>query len=272
MSVDSPFGPFTPIGLEDALLPALREAGAAALAIYQSDFDVEQKADSSPVTEADRKAEAIITRALRDIRPRLPIIAEEAVSSGEIPDVSKVPAFWLVDPVDGTKEFVGRTGEWTLNIGLVIKRRAMFGLIFAPVTGELYAGAVGYGAWRQIGAGPRVNISARRPPRDGLSVIVSRRHGDDDKITSLLSGKLVKERVISGSSLKFCRIAEGRADVYPRFGPTSEWDTCAGHAILEAAGGSVVQADTDRRLAYLKRRDFLNPPFVAWGVRGRIAG
>lgn len=263
------FGPFTPKGLEEALLPAVLEAGAAALAIYNSDFAVERKADSSPVTEADRKAEAILSAALGKIRPRLPIIAEEAVSAGEIPDVSRVPAFWLVDPVDGTKEFVGRTGEWTLNIGLAVKGRAIFGIIFAPVTGELYVGALGYGAWRQIGAGPRVNISARRPPREGLSVIVSRRHGDDEKVTSLLSGKLINEQVISGSSLKFCRIAEGRADVYPRFGPTSEWDTCAGHAILEAAGGSVVQADTDRRLAYAKRKDFLNPPFVAWGVRGR---
>jgi 3'(2'), 5'-bisphosphate nucleotidase len=194
-------------------------------------------------------------------------VAEEAASEGRIPSLAAAPAFWLVDPVDGTKEFVGRTGEWTVNIGLVIRGQARFGLILAPVTGELYGGSWGGEAWRQIGNGPRVSISTRKPPREGVTVIVSRRHGDDEKIEALLAGRPVADRITAGSSLKFCRIAEGQADIYPRYGPTSEWDTCAGQAILQAAGGAVVVADTGKPLGYAKRADFLNPPFIAWGMR-----
>lgn len=259
-------GPFARAGLEDVLIPAIREAGAAALDVYARDFEVDRKADASPVTEADRRAEAILEPVLAGLAPSLPVVAEEAVSAGRVPDVRAVRAFWLVDPVDGTKEFVRRSGEWTVNIGLVVERRAVFGLIFAPVADLLYGGALGAGAWRLSGGGPRDAITARKAPAEGLTVISSRSHGDPDAIADLLRGHAVAGHATAGSSLKFCRLAEGTADVYPRYGPTSEWDTCAGQAILEAAGGHVADAETGEPFRYAKRPDFLNPAFIAWGM------
>lgn len=262
-------GPFELTALETALVPLIRRAGAAALAVYGKDFEVTRKDDASPVTEADHRAEAILEAGLASLSPSLPVVAEEAVSAGRGPGPRAAPAFWLVDPVDGTKEFVRRSGEWTVNIGLVVDRKPVFGLILAPVSGALYGGAVGAGAWRIRDDGPREAITARATPPEGLTVISSRGHGDRDRLAALLAGRKVAGHATAGSSLKFCRLAEGEADIYPRYGPTSEWDTCAGQAILEAAGGQVVDAETGAPLSYAKRADFLNPAFIA---RGRGAG
>ncbi len=248
-----------------ALLPELvtvsKRAGEVILAIYRTDFDVEQKADYSPVTQADIDAEAVILEALRRLTPDVPIVAEEEVSAGRIPDVGDI--FWLVDPLDGTREFLNRNGEFTVNIALIRDRRPVLGVVHAPDSGVTYTGCQTSGATRQNGDGPVEPIHVRMPPAEGLTIVASRRHGSGSEIEHFLEGRRVAERVTCGSSLKFCVVASGEADIYPRFGPTMEWDTAAGHAVLAAAGGRLTNIDgTD----FLYRKpDFRNPNFIAWG-------
>jgi 3'(2'), 5'-bisphosphate nucleotidase len=247
--------------LLDHLLPVARRAGDAIMQIYRSDFAVATKADASPVTAADQAAEDVIVGALTALTPDIPVIAEEAFAAGHQPECGQ--RFWLVDPLDGTKEFVGRNGQFTVNIALIERGKPVLGIVFAPAVGKLYAGAVGLGSFVENGA--RRPIACRRPPEEGLTVVSSRSHADEPALERFLQGRKVACSTTAGSSLKLCKLAAGEADCYPRFGRTMEWDIAAGHAILAAAGGAV----TDLRgveLTYGKP-GFENPHFVAWGRR-----
>ncbi len=237
-------------------------AGAAILTIRDRGFKVEHKADRSVVTEADHAAEAIIVAGLRAALPGCTIVAEEEVASGKI--TAATLEVWLVDPLDGTSEFTRGGDDFAVNIGLVRNGRPVLGVVGVPATGQIYGGIVGTDAWI-MKDGIRSAISARTLPAAGLTVVASRRHGDQAQLDAFLSGRTVAEVVNFGSSLKFCRVAEGKADLYPRFGRTMEWDTCAPQAVLEAAGGSVVTLD-GLPLQYAKP-GWDNPHFVCWGRR-----
>ena len=249
-----------------ALLPRVREiawqAGAEILKFYRGEFGVREKADSSPVTEADEAAERIIIPALRAIAPDVPVVAEEMMAAGAIVEVAGRP-FWLVDPLDGTREFVEHRDEFTVNIALIVERRPVLGVVYVPAREETYAAAGPGTARASRGNRDAHPIAARRPPADGVVVTASRRHGDAGKMDALLGTMKVKDTKIAGSSLKFCLVAAGEADIYPRYGQTSEWDTAAGHAVLAAAGGSVRTID-GAELLYAKPK-FLNPEFIARG-------
>lgn len=249
--------------LLEHLLPIVHAAGDIVMSVYATDFSVRGKDDASPVTEADERAEANIVPALHALLPAVPVVAEEAVAAGSMPTVGR--CFWLVDPLDGTKEFISRNGEFTVNIALVEDGRPIIGVVFAPALGRLFGGAVGSGAFVEDAAGRRP-IRCRRPPAEGLTVVASRSHGDAAALDAFLAGRRVAELKNAGSSLKLCLIAAGEADLYPRLGRTMEWDIAAGHAVLAAAGGHLSAIDgTD--LAYGKP-GFDNPHFVARGLEG----
>lgn len=240
-----------------------RHAGEAILQVYRGQMVVERKADSSPVTQADVLAEAIITEALARLAPQIPIVAEEAVAQGRIPDVAGARAFWLVDPLDGTREFIERNGEFTVNIALIEGGEPVAGVVYAPAIDRLFFGARGLGAKVIDSQGER-EIACRIAPAEGLTVLASRSHGDRDALARFLVGKPVARTVLAGSSLKLCLLAEGAGDLYPRIGRTMEWDIAAGHAVLSAAGGHVRTMDA-RELGYGKP-GFENPDFVASGT------
>ena len=250
------------------LLPAVksiaREAGQVILRYYTDTVSAHVKADGSPVTAADHAAEAVILPALHHLTPNIPVISEEQHSAGKSP-VGDHDTFWLVDPLDGTRSFVEHTGEFTVNIGLVSNGVPILGVMYLPVDGDLYAAAGPGTAVHCVQGRADVHISARTMPADGLVVLSSRSHGDRAKLDAFLQGKLVREHRHSSSALKFCVLARGEADIYPRFGPTCEWDTAAGHAILLAAGGSIETPD-GKPLGYGKP-NFLNGEFVAYGRR-----
>ena len=249
------------IGLKSLCL----EAGAAILSVYASDDAAAKlKADGSPVTAADQAAEAIILAGLPKLLPDCPIVSEERASVGDIPDISG-GRFWLVDPLDGTREFLNRNGEFTVNIALVEKGRPVLGAVYAPVLSTLYLGRVGEAAWRATGSTSETTIAARTPPQDGLTVVASRSHGDRAALSDYLQSYTVATERQAGSSLKFCLLADGSADLYPRFGRTMEWDTAAGEAVLRAAGGSVEALD-GAPLPYGKP-GLDNGAFVAFGRR-----
>lgn len=248
--------------LED-LVPIARAAGAAILDVYATDFGVRSKGDASPVTAADERAEAIILERLAKLTPDIPIVSEEAASRGSIPATGQ--AFWLVDPLDGTKEFVNRNGEFTVNIALIERGTPVLGLVLAPALDCLYGGASGDGAFAWDSLGRRA-IACARAREGGLTVVSSRSHGDTEALERFLAGRPVASSVSVGSSLKFCLVAKGEADLYPRFGRTMEWDTAAGHAVLLAAGGEVTDL-AGARLTYGKP-GYENPAFIAaapWG-------
>ena len=247
--------------LLNRLLPIARSAGEAILQVYATDFDVRGKADDSPVTEADHRAEALILPALAELTPDIPIVSEEAVAAGNIPRVGD--RFWLVDPLDGTKEFIKRNGEFTVNIARIERGRPVLGVVLAPALKRLYAGATGHGAFFEDGAHHR-KIVCRRVPAAGLTVVASRSHGDTEALDRFLAGRKVAIQTNAGSSLKFCLVAAGEADLYPRFGRTMEWDTAAGHAVLAAAGGRVMTVE-GHDLLYGKP-GFENPHFIAQGL------
>jgi 3'(2'), 5'-bisphosphate nucleotidase len=249
-----------PLALLDRLLPIARAAGDAILQVYATDFQVRGKADESPVTAADERAEAVILPALAELTPEVPVVSEEAVAAGRIPRVGE--RFWLVDPLDGTKEFIKRNGEFTVNIGLIERGAPVLGVVLAPALDRLYAGAAKHGAYREDAA-RRQRIECRVAPSAGLTVVASRSHGDTEALERFLAGRKVAAQTNAGSSLKFCLIAAGEADLYPRFGRTMEWDTAAGHAVLAAAGGRVTTLDGNE-LRYGKP-GFENPHFVAQG-------
>lgn len=251
-----------------ALLPVARElayaAGEAIMAVYRTDFDATRKDDGTPLTEADTAAEAEIVPGLRALTPDIPVVSEEEVSAGEGPE-RVGDTFWLVDPLDGTREFLKRNDEFTVNIGLVVAGVPALGVLFAPALGLMYTAAGAGTAKLSEGRGESGAISCRAAPDDGVSVMVSRSHATNDKLDGWLADKNVRDRIPRGSALKFGLLAEGKADIYPRFGPTCEWDTAAGHAIVLAAGGTVETFD-GAPLGYGKPR-FLNPGFVVHGRR-----
>ena len=227
--------------MDDTALLALaadlaRRAGAAILAVRSRGFETLQKHDASPVTAADHAAEAVIVEGLRAATPGIAVIAEEEIAAGHVPEVGR--EMWLVDPLDGTREFAALRDEFTVNIGLVRDGRAVLGAVGVPAFGELFLGHVGRGAWKRTAAGEHA-IQARTPPPEGLHVFASRSHRNDARIAGYLEGRDVAAVTNFGSALKICRIAEGAGDLYPRFGRTMEWDTAAPQAVLEAAGGTV---------------------------------
>jgi 3'(2'), 5'-bisphosphate nucleotidase len=243
--------------LLDELADAAREAGEAILEVVRRGFEVESKHDASPVTEADRAAELIILAALARAAPGVPVIAEEEVAAGRIPKHDDI--YFLVDPLDGTKEFIRGGDDYTVNVGLVEGGTPRLGVVFAPATGRLHGGIVGKGAWLDEGNG-RTPIQTR--VRGALTTAVaSKSHLNQATIDYLEAAVGNCGYVSVGSSLKFCIVAEGRADIYPRAAPTSEWDTAAGHAVLLAAGGLVDGPDGEK-LRYGKPA-FLNRAFVA---------
>jgi 3'(2'), 5'-bisphosphate nucleotidase len=243
--------------LVDALAEAAREAGEAILTVVRRGFDVESKRDSSPVTEADRAAELVILAALARAAPGVPVIAEEEVAAGRIP--AHDDTFFLVDPLDGTKEFVRGGDDYTVNIGLVQAGIPRIGVVFAPATGVLHGGAEASGAWVDRGQG-RMPIRTRSRG-DTVTAVASKSHLNQATIDYLEAAVGTCGYISIGSSLKFCIVAEGEADIYPRASPTSEWDTAAGHAVLLAAGG-IVDGPDGASLRYGKPA-FVNRAFVA---------
>lgn len=234
-----------------------------------NETDVQNKSDGSPVTQADRSAEALIEKHLFEITPNIPIIGEETAETGRLPDISQADYFWCVDPLDGTKEFISGSGDFTVNIALIHNGAPLLGVVYAPYTGEMFAGVVGEGAVMMredlVNDTPQKDreISVREAPARGLTVMASRSHGDSDKMNSFLENYKVEKLAKRGSSLKICQIAAGKADLYPRMGPTCEWDTAAAHAVLKAAGGDIIDFDGDSITYGHQDRDFLNPEFLA---------
>jgi len=243
--------------LLDEIAEAAREAGEAILDIVRRGFEVEAKRDASPVTAADRAAELVILAALARAAPGIPVIAEEEVAAGRIPAHGAI--YFLVDPLDGTKEFVRGGDDYTVNIGLIEDGSPKLGVVFAPATRRLYGGCAGGGAWLDEGQGRREIRT--RPRGEQLTAVASKSHLNQATVDYLQEAVGTCGYVSVGSSLKFCIVAEGRADIYPRASPTSEWDTAAGHAVLLAAGG-LVDGPDGAPLAYGKRA-FLNRAFVA---------
>jgi 3'(2'), 5'-bisphosphate nucleotidase len=239
---------------------AARTAAQAILEIYHTTFEVRSKADASPVTDADERAETIIVAALAKLAPEIPVVAEEMAARGEAVAAAR---FWLVDPLDGTREFIAKNGEFTTNIGLIEGDRPILGVVHLPVTNVTYAGAHLGTATRQEQDAPPIAIAVRRIPERGAIVAHSRSHGNNAKLTEYLAGLREPQTRVVGSAAKLCFVAEGSADLYPRFGPTMEWDTAAGQAVLEAAGGSVMGLD-GTRFRYAKP-GFRNPEFLAKG-------
>lgn len=255
----TPEGGATPALLAEVAAIA-RAAGALILQVYGTDFAVADKVDASPVTAADQQAEALITPALQALQPSWAVVAEEAAAQGHTPQIGR--RWWLVDPLDGTREFVSRNGEFTVNIALIEDGAPVLGVVYVPVQDLLYAGLVGQGAWLEE-QGVRRDIRCRATPEAGPTLACSRSHGDEAATTAWLNGRTVAATIKAGSSLKFGLIAAGLADVYPRLGRTMEWDTAAGHAVLRAAGGEIHDL-AGAALRYGKP-GYENPHFVASG-------
>lgn len=259
--------------LAEALIRPVLAAGAAQLQYYHSDFAVHTKTDQSPVTEADRVSEVILLEALARIAPGIPVVAEESVSEGRIPAIGDT--FFLVDPLDGTKEFINRRGEFTVNVALIELGVPTFGVVYAPALGDLYitldAGHAGRcrvtpdATPASLADCDITPIRCRVPPGDGLVAVASRLHMTPET-EQFLARFPIAERRDSGSSLKFCAIARGDADLYPRLAPTMEWDIAAGHAVLSAAGGAVTDPDGLPMRYGKSAAGFRNVSFVAWGT------
>ncbi|HZF17642.1 MAG TPA: 3'(2'),5'-bisphosphate nucleotidase CysQ [Steroidobacteraceae bacterium] len=244
-----------------------RRAGAEILDVYRSkDLGATAKADRSPLTLADLRAHEVIAQALGSLMPDIPILSEEGAS---IPFEVRATwqRHWLVDPLDGTKEFVRGNGEFTVNIALIAGHEAQLGVVYVPVTETLYSGGPGLGAWRQVGAGPATEIRVQAQASAPLRVIGSKSHRGNT-LDALLAKLGPHVFVPVGSALKFCLVAEGAADFYPRLGPTSEWDTAAAHAVVVGAGGTVIET-SGAPLRYNARRDLVNPHFLVFGDRSR---
>jgi len=239
-----------------------KAAGAAIMEIYTGEIEIEYKDDRSPLTAADKASHAVIVAGLEQAFPEIPILSEEgaAISYEERKQWSR---FWLVDPLDGTKEFIKRNGEFTVNIALIEDDVPVAGVVYVPAQEKMYCGMVGEGAWVQIGAGEPVAIKVREPDHEaGLTVVMSRSHPSPE-LEAYLKAIRIAEALPVGSSLKLCVVAEGLADLYPRLGPTMEWDTAAGHAVAEAAGAKVTTPE-GKPLSYNKE-NLLNPFFIVRG-------
>jgi 3'(2'), 5'-bisphosphate nucleotidase len=248
-----------------ALCDLAEGAGAAIMEVYGTSFAVETKEDRSPLTAADRAAHEVISSRLRELDPETPVLSEEG-RDVSYEERRRWTRLWVVDPLDGTKEFVKRNGEFTVNIALVVEGHPVLGVIYVPAQETLYYAEKGEGAWRRKGLGGPERIRVRRAdPERGLTVVQSRSHPAPE-LAAYLEKVPVAESVSVGSSLKFCTVAEGRADLYPRLGPTMEWDTAAGQAIVTCAGGSVTDL-SGSPLVYNKE-DLHNPHFVVRGAVG----
>ncbi len=235
-------------------------AGELLMQYFQGKYTINSKNDHSPVTEADVAANDYITKELSQLAPDIVVIAEEGEEADKMPVLQEF--FWLVDPLDGTRAFVAGEAEFTVNIALIKNSTPLLGVIYAPAQSLLYYGAAGQGAFRVANGAKAQKISVRKPPADGLTVVRSKSH-PSAKTSEFLQKLPIKELISGSSSIKFCQIAEGCADIYPRFGRTMEWDTAAGHAILNAAGGRVETAE-GKILCYGKN-GFENPHFIAYG-------
>jgi 3'(2'), 5'-bisphosphate nucleotidase len=252
--------------LAEHLLHSAVKAGRVIMSHYEGPSEVRTKDDMSPVTQADEDAEAIILADLSRLNPEIPVVAEERAASGEIPEIGEGP-FFLVDPLDGTKEFVGRGNAFTVNIALVSEQKPVLGIVYAPAIDRAFWGVVGAGAFSATGLA-EIEAAAEpisvRPAGKTIAIVASRSHRtpETDAFIATYDGA---EIVSISSSLKFCLIAAGEADLYPRFGPTMEWDTAAGQAVLEAAGGDVV--DPDGQPFSYQKPDFRNGNFIARGDR-----
>ena len=249
--------------LRDGVIAIARAAAADILAVYESAFAVEHKDDRSPLTAADLAAHHRIVAGLRVLTPDIPVLSEESKTI-DIAERRTWSKFWLVDPLDGTREFVKRNGEFTVNIALIEDGVATFGVIQQPVTGQLWHGTLDAGAFRRdVGSDLDAAIHVCIPAKAPLRIAASRSHRNE-RTQALLDAMVGSVAIACGSSLKFCLIAEGRLDLYPRFGPTGEWDTAAGQAILEAAGGAVLDP-RGRPFRYNQRDTLLNGEFIAFG-------
>lgn len=236
------------------------EAADLIVEIRDRGFETIIKADKSPVTEADQAAERHILAGLRTARPDIPAIGEEEIAAGHFAEPGEM--YWLVDPLDGTREFAAGRDDFTVNIGLIFRNRAVLGAMSLPAYGQLYTGLLGKGAWRRDRNGT-TQIATVTPPEDGLRILASRHYADDPRLKEWLAGRKVGSLGNIGSAAKFARVAEGAADFYPRLGPTMEWDTAAPQAIVEAAGGHVLD-ERGQPLLYGKPGWF-NPPFLCTG-------
>lgn len=252
--------------IAESLIPVVEHAGQIELKYFHDEFEVMGKGDGSPVTLADQEAEAYIKEQLLALYPGIPFVGEEDTEAGIVPSISG-GTFWLVDALDGTKQFISKSGEFTVNIGLIVDFKPAMGIIYAPATEELYYGAEG-AAYKREGAEAPVNkIEARVMGDSDWTIFDSRHHTNTEKLKEYFDCSKIKETIKFGGSLKFCKIAEGVADMYPRFWATSEWDTAAGHAILDAAGGSV-ETPEGGEFTYGKVADkFENGFFIAYGKR-----
>jgi len=252
------------VSIDCSLLPHVeilaREAGNAIMAIYERSFSIEQKEDHSPLTEADLEANHIISLGLRHLTPSIPVLSEEAVD--DFPGPNALEQYWLVDPLDGTKEFVKKNGEFTVNIALINQGKSVLGVVYAPALNILYAASEGNGSFKVDASGNRRRILVEQHrPNTPWKVVGSRSHGGgvDDWINRL-EGDV--ELIAMGSSLKFCMVAEGTAHLYPRLGPTSLWDTAAAQCIVEESGGIIVSID-GRPISYNSPSITTNPSLIA---------
>jgi 3'(2'), 5'-bisphosphate nucleotidase len=258
------FSPAERADLMAAICPIARQASRVIMPYFQAGVVARTKLDRSPVSDADEAAEQVILDGLRRLTPDIPIIAEEEVAAGRVPDIGGGP-FWLVDPLDGTKEFLKSVPEFTVNIALIEDRRPALGVVLIPPTGELYGGVGPGSAIMETAAGERRAIAVRRLDPDAVTVALSRTYGDSVRLTTFLAHYKVVGQIKAGSSLKFCLLARGTADIYPRYGGSSEWDIAAGHAVLAAAGGTVETTDGGPFL--YGKPGFSNSDFIAWGGR-----
>ncbi len=248
----------------DPLIRLSEEAGRAILEVYGTNFDVEEKDDQSPLTKADLASNALIVAGLRELTPEIPIISEE-FGLPEFEERRQWSIYWLIDPLDGTKEFVNRNGEFTVNIALIREHVPVLGIVHVPVSQVTYSGCEGVGAERREQGSDPLRIEVARESESPVRVVGSRSHRGES-LDRFLENLGDFEMHPMGSSLKFCRVAEGAADVYPRLGPTSEWDTAAAQAVVEQAGGQVVELD-GRPLSYNRKDDILNPYFLVIGAQ-----
>ena len=240
-----------------------RKAGQAVMEIYEKDFAIYDKSDSSPLTEADLAAHTILVEGLNALTPEIPVLSEESNADEQI-DRFSWNTYWLIDPLDGTKEFIKKNGEFTINVALIVAGEPVFGVVYAPAIDVLYWGALGEGAFKQEGdaAPAAITVSGVPSVNTGWKVVGSRSHQSDE--FKQFMEKLPEAEIIAmGSSLKLCLVAEGKADLYPRLGLTSEWDTAAAHAVVLAAGGQVLSMEDMKPLIYNSRKDtLLNPHFI----------
>ncbi|MBU2155026.1 MAG: 3'(2'),5'-bisphosphate nucleotidase CysQ [Gammaproteobacteria bacterium] len=247
-----------------AVIELVREAGAATLPYWRADVTVNEKADASPVTAADMAAHHILNDGLLALAPDIPVLSEEAADIA-LSERGQWNRWWLVDPLDGTKEFIAGSEEFTVNVALIEQGRVVFGVVGIPATGQCYYGGAGLGAWREDKAGKAEPISVRLAPQEAFTLVASRRHSSpaQEALLAGLSERFGDLQLANvGSSLKFCQLAEGNADCYPRLAPTSQWDTAAAQGVLEGGGGEVLTLKGEA-LTYEARESLLNPYFLA---------